>query len=266
MLFDLRGRGRRRTVQGIYLGLAILMGGGLVFFGVGGSGVGLFGNDNGGSGSVDTKQFERRATSAQKYAQAHPKQASAWAAVATARYKEAGVGGNFDDTNKLFTDKATPVLREAAAAWKRYLKLSPEKVDPTLARYMASVYGPDANDIPQNLQRFVAPTGGLSEPAEAARALEYVTAADPSSNGYFLLAAYATLAGQTRKASLAGQKAAQLAPKAQRGLYRAQLALIGVSLPKEKAKPKAKTTAPKAKKKTTKKSGSGQKGSSNSGG
>ena len=35
MLFDLRGRGRRRTVQAIYLSLAILMGGGLVLFGIG---------------------------------------------------------------------------------------------------------------------------------------------------------------------------------------------------------------------------------------
>ena len=37
MLFDLRGRGRRRTVQVIYLSLAILMGGGLVLFGIGSS-------------------------------------------------------------------------------------------------------------------------------------------------------------------------------------------------------------------------------------
>ena len=37
MLFDLRGRGRRRAVQAIYLGLAILMGGGLVLFGIGGA-------------------------------------------------------------------------------------------------------------------------------------------------------------------------------------------------------------------------------------
>ena len=35
MLFDLRSRGRRRTVQVVYLGLAVLMGGGLVLFGVG---------------------------------------------------------------------------------------------------------------------------------------------------------------------------------------------------------------------------------------
>ena len=36
MLFDLRGR-RRRAVQGTYLMLALLMGGGLVLFGIGGS-------------------------------------------------------------------------------------------------------------------------------------------------------------------------------------------------------------------------------------
>src|SRR5918996_6538080 len=35
MLFDLQGR-RRRVVQATYLLLAILMGGGLVFFGIGG--------------------------------------------------------------------------------------------------------------------------------------------------------------------------------------------------------------------------------------
>ena len=41
MRFDLRSRGRRRTVQSVYLGFAMLMGGGLVLSGVGtGSGVG----------------------------------------------------------------------------------------------------------------------------------------------------------------------------------------------------------------------------------
>jgi hypothetical protein len=36
MLFDLRGR-RRRVVQVTYLMLALLLGGGLVLFGIGGS-------------------------------------------------------------------------------------------------------------------------------------------------------------------------------------------------------------------------------------
>ena len=38
MLFDLRGSGRRRVVKIVYVTLAILMGGGLVLFGIGGSG------------------------------------------------------------------------------------------------------------------------------------------------------------------------------------------------------------------------------------
>ncbi len=45
MLFDLRSRGRRRTVQAVYLGLAVLMGGGLILFGVG--------SGNGGGGLLN---------------------------------------------------------------------------------------------------------------------------------------------------------------------------------------------------------------------
>jgi hypothetical protein len=62
MLFDLRGR-RRRLVQGVYLMLALLMGGGLVLFGIGGdvSG-GLFDafSDRSGSGSDANAAIEER--------------------------------------------------------------------------------------------------------------------------------------------------------------------------------------------------------------
>ena len=65
MLFDLRGRGRRRTVQAIYLTLAVLMGGGLVLFGIGGSvsgglfdAVGLTGG--GGSSSSANEQLQKQ--------------------------------------------------------------------------------------------------------------------------------------------------------------------------------------------------------------
>src|SRR4051812_49997896 len=37
MLFDLRARGRRTTIKVIYVFLALLMGGGLIFFGIGGA-------------------------------------------------------------------------------------------------------------------------------------------------------------------------------------------------------------------------------------
>src|ERR687883_931535 len=63
MLFDLRGR-RRRAVQATYLTLALLMGGGLVLFGVGGNvSGGLFdalgGGGGGGGNDLVKKRIER---------------------------------------------------------------------------------------------------------------------------------------------------------------------------------------------------------------
>jgi hypothetical protein len=88
MLFDLRGSGRRTTVKAVYLTLAILMGGGLVLFGIGGDVSGGLVDaitDNGGSTSVGDDRFRDRATEAQRAAQANPQDAAAWAAAARAR-------------------------------------------------------------------------------------------------------------------------------------------------------------------------------------
>src|SRR5436305_1999714 len=61
MLFDLRGK-RRRAVQVTYAGLAVLMGSGLVFFGIGGSVSGglLDAFKGGGGGSSGNKLIEQR--------------------------------------------------------------------------------------------------------------------------------------------------------------------------------------------------------------
>src|SRR6185312_3943702 len=72
MLFDLRGRGRRRTVQVIYLSLAVLMGGGLVLFGIGGATSGglidaIQGNSSTTSG---TDAFQKRVDTLEKRTQA----------------------------------------------------------------------------------------------------------------------------------------------------------------------------------------------------
>ena len=83
MLFDLRGRGRRRAVQGIYLGLALLMGGGLVLFGVGGATSGglldAF-KSNSGQTSVD-KVFQQRVDKAETGIRVHPTDPKAWAEI-----------------------------------------------------------------------------------------------------------------------------------------------------------------------------------------
>ena len=55
MLFDLRGRGRRRTVETLYIGLAVLIGVGLVGFGVGGGcgGGGILNASNNNEGAAE---------------------------------------------------------------------------------------------------------------------------------------------------------------------------------------------------------------------
>ena len=96
MLFDLRGRGRRRTVQVIYLSLAILMGGGLVLFGIGGAtSGGLVDAIQGNSGSVDASDvFEKRVDALEKRVQANPRDAAAWNELASVRFSVASGGSN----------------------------------------------------------------------------------------------------------------------------------------------------------------------------
>ena len=89
MLFDLRGRGRRRTVQAIYLGLAILMGGGLVLFGIGGAtSGGLLDAIQGSSGSSNAGDvFQKRVDRLEKRTKANPSDANAWAQLAVLRFQ-----------------------------------------------------------------------------------------------------------------------------------------------------------------------------------
>src|SRR3954469_3227740 len=98
MLFDLRARGRRRTIQVIYLFLAVLMGGGLVFFGIGGNtSGGLFDafKSNGGGTNVDSR-LTRQVDRYQKQVQVSPRDVRAWAALTRAQYQVAGLGENYD--------------------------------------------------------------------------------------------------------------------------------------------------------------------------
>src|SRR4051812_34382188 len=96
MLFDLRGRGRRRTVQAIYLSLAILMGGGLVLFGIGSSQNGGIIDavvGDGSSGDSATKTLDKRIKSALAKTRANPREPAPWADLARLRYQRASLDG-----------------------------------------------------------------------------------------------------------------------------------------------------------------------------
>jgi hypothetical protein len=211
MLFDLQSRGRKNFVKVIYLGLAILMGGGLILFGIGTGtgGGGLFDVFDGGSSSTSAQvsTAEKRAV---RETRLHPQAAVAWADLARARYQTAGLGENYDQSTNTFTTAGRAKLETAATAWQRYLKLDPKHPDATLARLMAQAYSQD----------------GLDQAPQAATALEIVTEQQPSAAAYAQLAQYAYLAGQLRKGDLAAAKAVQLAPSAQQRIVRGQLANV----------------------------------------
>src|SRR3954468_18662875 len=210
MLFDLRGRGRRRAVQVIYAGLAILLGGGLVLFGVGSatSGGGLLDAFKSGSGSADVSDvFKKRIDNAEKAVKARPTDANAWAELTRVRFQQAGSGSGFNQGQGVFTDKGKDGLRQTEAAWNKYVSLA-KKPDPNLATLMVQAFGQT----------------GLNEPDKAVSAMEfYLQGREATGPLYVQYAALAYEAGQTRKAELASKKALALTPKDDREQIKAQL-------------------------------------------
>src|SRR3954451_14912251 len=91
MLFDLRGRGRRRTVRVVYIGLALLMGVGLVGFRIGGrfgrGGLLTAASNNDGSSSAS---FGSQIKKYRKITQQQPANVQAWESLTKALLHEAG--------------------------------------------------------------------------------------------------------------------------------------------------------------------------------
>lgn len=208
MLFDLRARGRRRVVKVVYASLAILMGGGLVFFGIGGDVQGglfdAFREDS--QNNAGNEVFERRLESTEKKAQQDPRDPQLWAELARLRYQAAGQSGNYDQTKGEFSEEGQRQLRAALQAWERHVKLA-KKPDPDVAGIMVQAY---------------TATGQLDK---AVTALEAVVEGQdrPTYQHYTQLATLAWAAGQERKAELAGKRALELAPKDDREVVKGQL-------------------------------------------
>lgn len=202
MLFDLRSRGRRRAVQVIYLGLALLIGGGLILFGVGtGTGGGGLLNGIGGNGSGNgngSSVADQQVRAALKGTQLHPTDAAAWSQLVQAYFTAAGQGSNFDSATNTYTTAGKRELARATDAWQHYLTLT-KNPDPTLADLAGHAYGQQA------------------QYAQEAAAWQYVVQASPNAaKGYECLAFSAYAAKHTRLGDLAAAKAISLAPKLQR--------------------------------------------------
>jgi hypothetical protein len=194
MLFDLRGR-RRRAVQATYLTLAILMGGGLVLFGIGGdvSG-GLFDAFKDNKGSGGDEQAQKRIERNQKVLAANPRSVVALKALVRDEYQAASSQLGQQDVS--FPKESRDELRAAGRYWQRYLVLEKGKPDSALATVALRVYDPTA----------------LNQPKEALKAATIVAENQRNSAAYLRVVQYASLAGDKRTSDLAAQKAVELAP------------------------------------------------------
>ena len=120
MLFDLKGR-RRRVVQVTYVGLAVLMGGGLVLSGIGSDASGglldaFIGSDTAGDGDA-RKPFENQIEGADGRLRANPEDQAALATLVRAHFGLAGLEQQEQDGSGRVHRKRHEELQQADAAW-----------------------------------------------------------------------------------------------------------------------------------------------------
>jgi hypothetical protein len=220
MLFDLKGR-RKRVVQVTYVGLAVLMGGGLVLSGVGSSASGglldaLVGNDS--SSSSDAKKpLQKRVDAAEAALSTHPKDRPALATLVRTHFALAGLEEPDAQTGEP-TAAAKAELAKAEQAWGRYVETDPPKIDPGLAATAISIYDSGAVPLPSDQKiknaRYVRPASDLAEQTN-------------TKDAYIKLFQVATKAGDTRTAGLAERKALSFAAtKDDRATIKAQIDAI----------------------------------------
>jgi hypothetical protein len=207
MLFDLQGK-RRRVVQAVYLMLAILMGGGLVLFGIGGdvSG-GLFDAFSGGNNGSGNEIVEERVDKNEERAKANPQATNPHKELVRDYYSLAIAQAN---DQGVFPADAQDELRKAGSHWNAYVKVEKGEPDASLARVALQVYDQAA----------------LNQPQQAVKVARIIAADGDDAASYLQLAQYALLAGDKRIEKLASAKAIALAPKSQRKAVRDQLEQI----------------------------------------
>ncbi len=199
MLFDLRSRGRRRTVQVIYLILALIMLSGLLLVGVGtGSGGGLLNAfTNGSSGGNGSAVVSAQVKAALKATAKDPSNAAAWDQLIQYRAASAQQAPDVTSAGALTADGKR---QEQAIGqdWQHYLTLTktPDIGTAILAAHAYEVLGnfADASDAWETW---------AGQNAHVAK-------------GFECMAADAYAAKDTRKGELAATQAEQLSPKAVR--------------------------------------------------
>ena len=195
-------------MQVIYIGLAILIGAGLILFGVGtgGGGGGLFGgligsNSNSNSANSAVNSATKGAIAKTKK---HPQSPAAWSQLVAARYSAARTDG-FDSTTSTFTPAGKAQLTLLTQAYERYSKLT-SKPSANTAIYAARAYDQ------------------LGQWSKGSAAWQLVTQRDPTDlSGLECVAVTSSLAKDKRVAALAQNRLLSRLPKSVRKSDKATL-------------------------------------------
>jgi tetratricopeptide (TPR) repeat protein len=217
VLFDLRSPRRRAAIKVIYSMLAILMGGGLIFFGIGSDATGgladIFG-EGGGGGSTFDDQIE----DAEKQVEETPRDQAALLELVSLYLQAGGQQLDVDPETgaTLLTTDAEASYIAAADAWARYLRLEPKKPDPTTALLLAN----SSFVIAQNSSTAADAQGALENAAE----FQQVAAeGNPIPGNLANLALYLYFAGRFAEADRVAARAIAKAPPNERKAQRKQL-------------------------------------------
>jgi hypothetical protein len=212
MLFDLRGRGRRRTVRIVYSGLALLFFLGFVGFGVGSFGGGGVAELLGGKGGGGGENYGAQVKAAKKVTVEQPNNPNAWSGLIHALLLEAANGENYNkvESEEGFTSKAQPLLAQVQEAWQHYLKVEPHHPNSELAGDVMRIY---------------TSTGGLNNPTVAVRTLKTeIAGRAPNVTLYYDLAVLSYEAKDKHEGDRAAAKAIALAPTSDKKILEGRLA------------------------------------------
>lgn len=143
MLFDLQSPKRKRVVQVVFGGMAVLFAVSFVFLGIG---TGLSGSPLeaigiGGGDSAD-EVLEDDISSQEEKLEANPNDTAALIEILNLRYQAANTKYEIDEETgqTIFTTEAEEQLQLAADAWDRYTKVAGKNPDPSAALIAVQTY------------------------------------------------------------------------------------------------------------------------------
>ena len=214
MLFDLRSPRRRRVVQVVFGGLAVLFAVSFVFFGIGSEVGGGFADVLGQGGDADTGQ-EDAIEDAENTLETNPNDLQALGELVQAHYQAGNASLEIDEETQqtVLTASAEEEYTKSVDAWERYVKAAGGQINSSVALSAVQNFGALASGQLTNAatssgqEALDAADDSLASWKGAAEAQQLLAEKEGDAEAYRRLAEYFFFAGEFDKGSAAAQQA-----------------------------------------------------------